>query len=149
MSTGSNDMISPPVQSSIKDSQQGSEPGSNQPSWVPNGHSPNIRTPLSTAPKPKPYWAFWRQSNEVESKKINSNPANEPAYPLYPVPLEIALQKKTTHQVHVNQPAPYYHKTSSPMYMDSFENPYAVFVFHYRSKCKFCFGRSVASADIM
>ena len=52
--------------------------------------------------------------------------------PLYSIPAEVAKRNNTSHQVLPGKPAAYTHKVSTPKYMDTQENPYAVFVFQYR-----------------
>jgi len=54
---------------------------------------------------------------------------------------EVPLMKLTkeqgedlSHQVQYGKGAVYYHQGGRPTYIDNFENPYAVFVFNYRSK---------------
>ena len=39
-----------------------------------------------------------------------------------------------SHQVQYGRGAVFYHQRGRPTYIDNFENPYAVFVFNYRSK---------------
>ena len=62
---------------------------------------------------------------------------NETDSPLYTVPEEVVKRKNVTHQVNAGRTTTYVHKLSTPKYMDSHDNPYAVFVFRYRSKGKF------------
>lgn len=89
---------------------------------------------MATTRRYKPYWSTWRQSDGIQSKITPMDPANGIWEPLCRVPMGVARQKNLSHQVYLSQSAQYSHRQSSPTYMDSFENPYAVFVFHYRSK---------------
>lgn len=84
--------------------------------------------------RPKPHWSSWKKINEEPPKSESITPPLGSVRPLFSVHPDIARRTDTSHQVHVGQPAPYIHKRSSPRYMDSFECPYAVFVFKYRSK---------------
>lgn len=54
--------------------------------------------------------------------------------PLYTVPEEVIKRKNVTHQVNAGRTASYNHKMSTPNYLDSHDDPYAVFIFRYRSK---------------
>lgn len=56
--------------------------------------------------------------------------------PLYTVPERVVKRKNVTHQVNAGRPQAYFHKMSVPKYMDSHDDPYAVFLFQYRSKGK-------------
>lgn len=89
---------------------------------------------LRMDPRPKPHWLSWKQSIGAFSTVKPLTPPVETIRPLYSVPFDIAQRKNMSHQVHLGQPAAYVHKRASPKYMDSFESPYAVFVFKYRSK---------------
>ncbi|KAI9876304.1 MAG: hypothetical protein M1830_006809 [Pleopsidium flavum] len=93
----------------------------------------------------KPYWSVLNkprspppeQSNT--SRKRSDTSAAAYAYivdeePLYSVPEEVAVKTQTSHQVQPGPGAMYLHKLHTPRYMDSMEEPYAVFVFKYRSK---------------
>lgn len=58
--------------------------------------------------------------------------------PRYDVPKELAFRRKSTKQV---QPGPgyrYYKRRLVPEYIDSFDTPYARFVFKYRTKGRSC-----------
>jgi hypothetical protein len=61
--------------------------------------------------------------------------------PPFDVPETIAAIKGTTHQVQLGKGYLYTHKRASPEYIDSIEEPYARFVFKYRTK-----GKSASSA---
>ena len=87
-------------------------------------------------PKPKPYWSSWKQPKAEDNRPKPFAPAFASVEPLCKVPSEVAQRNNTTHQVHVGQPIPYAHRKASPKYMDSHDDPYAVFVFNYRSRGK-------------
>ena len=59
-------------------------------------------------------------------------------------PEEAAWRKNITHRVSSGGSRAYTHKMASPQYIDSHEDPYAVFIFKYRSKCKSFSPRSVS-----
>lgn len=81
----------------------------------------------------KPYWSIWKP--EPESGVNGFPPKPEVAEgPIYNVPTEAAQRHMMSHQVLIGKPATYMHKTSRPKYMDTHENPYAAFIFNYRSK---------------
>lgn len=83
--------------------------------------------------QPKPYWSLWKAGPETEEQA----PIPEPEVtegPVYRVPKEIAQRQMMSHQVLLGKPTTYMHKMSKPKYMDTHENPYAAFIFHYRSK---------------
>ena len=88
----------------------------------------------------KPYWSTWRQSGPGRNAdgshtgRRNSKSPMGTEEPLYTVPEELARRKSMSHQVQPGGPTAYAHRTSSPKYMDSYERPYAVFIFKYRSK---------------
>ena len=113
----------------------------------PAAHSRVQSIGLSTNPQIKPYWAAWnkppspppaKESNTSRRRSEVSTKAYIVAEePLYSVPVEIATKKRTSHQVQPGPGAMYAHKVHSPRYMDSMEEPYAVFVFKYRSKGPF------------
>jgi len=113
----------------------------------PAAHSRVHSIALSTQPQVKPYWAAWNKPpSPPPAKESNTSrrrsEVSAKAYvveeePLYSVPEEIATKKRTSHQVQPGPGAMYAHKVHSPHYMDSMEEPYAVFVFKYRSKGSF------------
>jgi len=125
---------------------------SHQPAPAPPLHAPTVahaRVPSiasSTNPYIKTYWSAWNRPRspppaEQPNTSRKRSDASTSAYayivdedPLYSVPEEIATKKQTSHQVQPGPGAMYAHKVHSPRYMDSMEEPYAVFVFKYRSK---------------
>lgn len=107
--------------------------GSNAPK---TGSFPSVEPELpdSNAFKPKPYWSSWKQENDDEEESTPFAPAFASVEPLCKVPSEVAQRNNTTHQVHVGQSVQYAHRKASPKYLDSHDDPYAVFVFNYRSR---------------
>lgn len=108
--------------------------------------APPSQMPSSTLPTNlyiKPYWSVWNKPPSPPAEQFNtSRERAEPfanAYlvnedPLYSIPDEIAAKKQASHQVQPGPGAMYAHKVYTPQYMDSMEEPYAVFLFEYRSK---------------
>ena len=111
----------------------GQNQGGMQPQTQQNLNGGSI-LPIPVDSRPKPHWSSWKQTSGAIPKPKSMMPPVETIEPLYSVPSGTAPQNDMSHQVHVGQPAPYIHKRSTPKYMDSFESPYAVFVFKYRSK---------------
>ncbi|KAK4690438.1 hypothetical protein P7C71_g6355, partial [Lecanoromycetidae sp. Uapishka_2] len=104
-------------------------PGAWSPKLKPVADKPSKRKSvfsISSPPQPKPYWSAWKEIENLEA--INGDT------PRYNLPSEVANRNNTSHQVRPGKPAAYAHKTATPKYMDTQENPYAVFVFHYRDK---------------
>ena len=93
-----------------------------------NGHPPMMPMPL----QPKPYWSKWNAGPDPEPEPEPEVKAVEG--PIYQVSKDVAQRHWMSHQVLLGKPAAYMHKTSKPKYIDTHENPYAVFVFHYRSR---------------
>ncbi len=91
---------------------------------------------LSSPPQPKPYWSMWKGVDKFEEPIEEEDPPVHETLdsPLYSVPSEVAKRNNTSHQVRPGKPAAYAHKTGTPKYMDTQENPYAAFVFMYRDK---------------
>ncbi len=129
--------------------QQPSAPVNNQAQTVPA--EPSHEAPAtahtvipSVTSNVKPYWAAWNRSRSpptAEQSNTSRKRSDSPSYvyvvdeePLYSVPEDVAAQKKASHQVQPGPGALYVHKVHTPRYMDSMEEPYAVFVFKYRSK---------------
>ena len=103
-----------------------------QHSRVSKKSNPVSSVSLGIARHPRPYWSSWKHQKQPEGSTFGSGPAE----PLYKIPLEVARRQNMSHQVCLGQPAVYVHRKSTPNYMDSHENPYAVFVFKYRSRGK-------------
>ena len=92
---------------------------------------------ISTLPKPKPYWSTWRNLNTIagaETEEEQVPAPQESEEPVYSIPVEVARRNMMSHQVRPDRPAAYTHKRNKPKYMDTHENPYAVFLFKYRDK---------------
>lgn len=102
--------------------------------------------PQSDAFQPKPYWSYWKQPTDNDIGPNPFVPAFASVEPLCKVPSEVAQRNNTTHQVHVGQSIPYAHRKASPKYLDSHDDPYAVFVFQYRSRGKSTLIVEIASA---
>ena len=86
----------------------------------------------------KSYWANWNKG-EQRAPKLNAStssihvaPEGHPA----PVPEDIAAQGSLSHQLTLGKGALYSKQLGRPIYEDDFSNPYAVFVFKYRSRGK-------------
>jgi hypothetical protein len=101
---------------------------------------------ITSSPQPiiKPYWAEWRgrgdsAANDTSDRntKKKREARNVYAYPAEPLPEVPAGKTGTaTHGVQAGKGADYEHVTRCPEYIDSFEKPYAVFSFKYRSPKK-------------
>lgn len=93
---------------------------------------------ITTALQPKPYWSKWRNPNataeaDLEAEQAPPSP-EELEEPIYSIPAEVAQRNMMSHQVRPGRPAAYTHKRNKPKYMDTHEQPYAVFLFKYRDK---------------
>lgn len=95
----------------------------------------------ASPPRIKPYFTNWNKkpdsliSEPSAVKKANAhNPYIAPSEPLVPIPEDKAAAKGVHHQVKIGQAAPYTHLCSRPQYLDTFDQPYAIFKFKYRSK---------------
>ncbi|KAG8530864.1 uncharacterized protein KY384_004221 [Bacidia gigantensis] len=119
---------SPPMQRShTVDSQAQQAP----PSFI---TTPPASTPAATqkAPKPqsKPYWSSWRGNLP---QPITPDSAITPLDdPIYTLPSTLTTSRSLTHQVLPMQATAYRHRRAKPNYMDTYDDPYAVFVFKYR-----------------
>ena len=96
--------------------------------YLANGQPPVM--PMSL--QPKPYWSKWKAGPDPEPEPEPEPEAVEE--PIHQIPMDVAQRHWMSHQVLLGKPATYMHRTSKPKYIDTHENPYAVFVFHYRSK---------------
>ena len=133
----------------------GSIPGA----WSPPLNSPRAKDPISKdekseilppertvpsssipkAPKPKLYWSSWNKYNPppqdgnfTEQESYRSTTRDEE--PIYTISAIIAQRERLTHQVRPMRASTYSHKISTPTYMDTHEDPYAIFVFKYRDQ---------------
>jgi hypothetical protein len=89
----------------------------------------------STRPLYGPYGAYYSAARPRGTLSPTAEAEEEPPFD---VPETIAADKGTTHQVQPGKGYLYLHKRASPEYIDSIEEPYARFVFKYRTKgtCK-------------
>jgi len=87
----------------------------------------------------KSYWKDWNQNDRSASADPNTGKKrSQSAYvvgeePLVVVPTKVAEEKQLSHQVQAGKGALYHHRAEKAEHMDTMENPYAVFVFKYRS----------------
>ncbi|KAL9124875.1 MAG: hypothetical protein Q9217_005847 [Psora testacea] len=104
--------------------------------------APEHTVPTSSAPKArkvKPYWSFWNTSGQpLEDENLSdreaTNPMTQDDEPIYTIPSTVAARTSVTHQVRPMRGSSYSHKLSTPKYLDTHDDPYAVFVFKYRDK---------------
>ena len=92
-------------------------------------------------PSSRPYWATWNNATtpaptspvltEFSNDNVILTPEEEP---VYTIPSTLASQHNLTHQVRPMRGSAYSHRLSSPKYMDTHDDPYAVFVFKYRDQ---------------
>ena len=73
----------------------------------------------------KPYWAKWNHTPTTTIDKDN---------PVYTLPSEIARRENLTHQVRPVKGVAYRHKCERPQYLDTHDEPYALFIFKYREQ---------------
>lgn len=84
--------------------------------------------------KPKPYWNDWNKRPAVSSSRLARPLYIAPEEPMPLVPKQATRAKNVEHQVKTGKGAPYLHLCARPEYLDSMQQPYAVFTFKYRSK---------------
>ena len=89
---------------------------------------------ISSRYEAKSYWSNWRDRKTLEETSINDEGLMQVEGPQYAIPNDLVERKKMSHQIRPSVPARYSHKVSRPKYIDSFDKPYAVFVFQYRDK---------------
>lgn len=89
----------------------------------------------TTRPLYGPYGAYY--STHPHTTTALSPTAEAEEEPPYDVPETIAAERGTTHQVQPGKGYLYIHRRASPEYMDGIEEPYARFVFKYRTKGMF------------
>ena len=97
-------------------------------------------------PYTKAYWSNWNQHSRSKSslEPIRESPkeASAARAQRYPAPPRnnptpsIVGRAKLSHQLAPQRGAAYQHRTGTPDYIDSFDAPYATFVFKYRSNKK-------------
>ena len=95
-----------------------------------NGHPQMMPMTL----QPKPYWSKWNAGPDTEPEPEPEPEVEAVEGPIYQVSRDVAQRHWMSHQVLLGKPATYMHRKSKPKYIDTHESPYAVFVFHYRSK---------------
>ncbi|KAK6001896.1 hypothetical protein QM012_002386 [Aureobasidium pullulans] len=83
---------------------------------------------------PKPYWNDWNKRPKSSSYRAARPLYIAPEEPMPLVPKQAARAKHVEHQVKTGKGAPYLHLCARPEYLDSMQQPYAVFTFKYRSK---------------
>jgi hypothetical protein len=88
--------------------------------------------PRSTRPLYGPYGAYY--TSHACTTSLSGPAAEAEEEPPFDVPETIAADKGTTHQVQPGKGYLYVHKRASPEYLDGIEEPYARFVFKYRTK---------------
>ncbi|KAI9709326.1 MAG: hypothetical protein M1820_003446 [Bogoriella megaspora] len=103
---------------------------------------------LSTGPPKreiKSYWSSPWKSQGVNQPSGGLDPESQrhyreqqlypiPEEPLYPILEETVKGKGVEHQVKMGRGADYSHRIGKPDYLDTMEDPYAVFQFKYRSQ---------------
>jgi hypothetical protein len=114
------------------------QPPQAQNDWNATGSQPAPELgPRSNRPLYGPYGAYYSS----HPRTTLSPTAEAEEEPPFDVPEIIAANKGITHQVQPGKGYLYTHKCASPEYIDSIEEPYARFVFKYRTK-----GKSASSA---
>ncbi|KAL9100896.1 MAG: hypothetical protein Q9163_003788 [Psora crenata] len=97
--------------------------------------------PTSTVPKTlkvRPGWSSWSASGPPLGDKGSpdqeerTSPATQDEEPTCAIPSALAQRGRVTHRVRTMHGWTYTHKLSTPKYLDTHENPYAIFVFKYR-----------------
>ncbi|KAI9702143.1 MAG: hypothetical protein M1836_001488 [Candelina mexicana] len=99
----------------------------------PQSQQPSLQASVSDPAKAtfatiKPYWAKW---HDAQTLTADHSATDEP---YYTVTKEFLNQTSTSHQVKPGKPAVYSHRIHRPVYIDKHDEPYAVFLFKYRSK---------------
>lgn len=107
---------------------------------TPAQHSPSSHhSRLSTSTNPhayvQPYFQTWRGNGQAPATKPRPRQPREPyTYAAAPTPhMPADKVGDRSHGVRAGKGADYTHKTRRPKYMDTMDDPYAVFVFNYRS----------------
>ena len=95
----------------------------------------------SSRPKTRPLYGPHGSYFTLQPASITTNGAQEalasassPSPPPYDVPSPIARTRPTTHQVQMGKGYRYYHERATPEYLDTLAEPYARFIFLYRTK---------------
>ena len=85
------------------------------------------------------YWAKWDQEKcGPDQSAFNSEAQQSPQRTeqdghINIVSTDVADSRRLSHYVQHGEAYPYIHRMATPEYMDTFEEPYAVFVFKYAS----------------
>jgi hypothetical protein len=116
----------------------GAGPGKSPPPPAPSSH--HSKSSASTNPHAyvQPYFQAWRGNGQTPTTKALHRQPREPySYLAAPNPHVPASQVgDRSHGVRAGKGADYTHKVRRPKYLDTMEDPYAVFVFNYRSADK-------------
>lgn len=102
-------------------------------------HSPVGLKSTPTGPSGfKSYWSSWNKGKKKKSKIREGTESVHVASEVDAdsVPEDFAARESLSHQMKLGKGITYAKKVGKPAYIDSFKNPYAVFVFKYRSKGK-------------
>ncbi|CAK1354440.1 unnamed protein product [Cercospora beticola] len=116
----------------------------------PKGHSDVATTVSALRPVIKPYWGDWATRPD-DKRKPRAQPRD--AY-VYPAPPSIAAPAgkapSVSHGVQAGRGANYAHKLHRPEYLDTMQQPYAIFTFKYRSKpaLEKILGRKIDTSNI-
>jgi hypothetical protein len=100
----------------------------------------------TTRPLYGPYGAYY--STHLHAATALSPTAEAEEEPPFDVPEMIAVDRGTTHQVQPGKGYLYVHRRASPEYLDAIEEPYARFVFKYRTKGMFKHIRACSDARV-
>ena len=86
------------------------------------------------------YWAEWDhlKGSKYKITEFGGQPSlqhteNDNDVDVHSVCKDVANNKNLSHYVRIGEANPYIHNGATPKYMDTFEKPYAVFVFRYAS----------------
>jgi hypothetical protein len=116
----------------------GAGPAKSPPPPAPSSH--HSKSSASTNPHAyvQPYFQTWRGNGQTPTAKALHRQPREPySYLAAPTPHVPASQVgDRSHGVRAGKGADYTHKVRRPKYLDTMEDPYAVFVFNYRSADK-------------
>lgn len=100
--------------------------------------SHTIPTTDPTRPWIKPYWKDIARTSSPSSNNKGGRQEDDiyitAAEALLTLPNAAASARGLSHQVQPGRGALYYHRSGRPVYVDSLEEPWAVFVFRYRSR---------------
>lgn len=130
----------PPAQPTTTPKPTTPKPPSKPPSTA---SSPPLGPIDPTRPHIKRYWQAW--NTPIPTPSNSSNDADpladlytSPALPATPVPQTVVDAANLTHQVVAGRGVLWTGRTARVRYLDRLEEPFAVFVFRYRSRGVFC-----------